>query len=136
VNGNQSPPSHRLDRRAFVGLTGASAAVLLTACNGGSETVSNASGTTQSRCDQLRAAVCPVRTRGRAGRRPGKVVCRTSCGVALRCRSLRIPRHQRRVMRYMPCYCGCKGSGHRNNAMLCPGGPCDGSIVFDSMAPT
>src|SRR6266508_4551626 len=41
------------------------------------------------------------------------------------------------LMRYMPCFCGCGASGHRNNRdcyvkQLNP----DGSVVFDPMAPT
>jgi hypothetical protein len=42
------------------------------------------------------------------------------------------------LMRWMPCFCGCKGSdGHRNNrdCYVEAVNP-DGSVVFDSMAPT
>jgi len=41
------------------------------------------------------------------------------------------------VLNYMPCFCGCGADGHRNNR------DCyvkhvepDGSVMFDSMAPT
>ncbi len=42
------------------------------------------------------------------------------------------------LMRWMPCFCGCKGEdGHRNNrdCYVEAVNP-DGSVVFDSMAPT
>jgi hypothetical protein len=42
------------------------------------------------------------------------------------------------LMRYMPCFCGCGGfAGHRNNrdCYIRRVNP-DGSVVFDSMAPT
>jgi hypothetical protein len=42
------------------------------------------------------------------------------------------------LMRYMPCYCGCgEFAGHRNNrdCYVQRVNP-DGSVVFDSMAPT
>lgn len=42
------------------------------------------------------------------------------------------------LMRYMPCFCGCgQNSGHRNNrdCYIRRVNP-DGSVVFDSMAPT
>jgi hypothetical protein len=41
------------------------------------------------------------------------------------------------LMRYMPCFCGCTGSGHRNNRdCYIREVHADGSIAFDSMAPT
>ena len=41
------------------------------------------------------------------------------------------------LMRYMPCFCGCTGSGHRNNRdCYIKEVHADGSITFDSMAPT
>jgi hypothetical protein len=41
------------------------------------------------------------------------------------------------LMRYMPCFCGCTGSGHRNNRdCYIREVHADGSITFDSMAPT
>jgi len=41
------------------------------------------------------------------------------------------------LMRYMPCFCGCGASGHRNNrdCYIKEVNP-DGSVVFDAMAPT
>ena len=41
------------------------------------------------------------------------------------------------LMRYMPCFCGCKDGGHRSNRdcyvrAVRP----DGSVILDSMAPT
>lgn len=41
------------------------------------------------------------------------------------------------LMRYMPCFCGCGSDGHRNNrdCYIKAVNP-DGSVVFDSMAPT
>lgn len=41
------------------------------------------------------------------------------------------------LMRYMPCFCGCGASGHRNNrdCYIKAVNP-DGSVVFDDMAPT
>ena len=42
------------------------------------------------------------------------------------------------LMRWMPCFCGChRGDGHRNNrdCYVEAVNP-DGSVVFDSMAPT
>ena len=41
------------------------------------------------------------------------------------------------LMRYMPCFCGCGSDGHRNNrdCYVKAVNP-DGSVVFDSMAPT
>lgn len=42
------------------------------------------------------------------------------------------------LMRYMPCFCGCgRGAGHRNNRdCYVKRVDVDGSVVFDSMAPT
>ncbi len=41
------------------------------------------------------------------------------------------------LMRYMPCFCGCGGDGHRNNRdCYIKAVNDDGSVVFDSMAPT
>ena len=41
------------------------------------------------------------------------------------------------LMKYMPCYCGCKGSNHRNNRdCYIQQVNADGSVVFDAMAPT
>ncbi len=42
------------------------------------------------------------------------------------------------VMRYMPCFCGCgQDAGHRNNRdCYIKQVDADGSVVFDSMAPT
>lgn len=42
------------------------------------------------------------------------------------------------VMRYMPCFCGCgQNAGHRNNRdCYVKAVDADGSVVFDSMAPT
>ncbi len=41
------------------------------------------------------------------------------------------------LMRYVPCFCGCTGSGHRNNRdCYIKEVHADGSITFDSMAPT
>jgi hypothetical protein len=41
------------------------------------------------------------------------------------------------LMRYIPCFCGCSGSGHRNNRdCYVREVHADGSITFDSMAPT
>jgi hypothetical protein len=42
------------------------------------------------------------------------------------------------LMRYMPCYCGCgQNAGHRNNRdCYIRRVNADGSVVFDSMAPT
>lgn len=41
------------------------------------------------------------------------------------------------LMRYMPCFCGCGGDGHRSNrdCYVRAVNP-DGSVVFDAMAPT
>ena len=41
------------------------------------------------------------------------------------------------LLRYMPCFCGCGASGHRNNrdCYVRAVNP-DGSVVFDDMAPT
>lgn len=41
------------------------------------------------------------------------------------------------LMKYMPCFCGCGADGHRNNrdCYVKQVNP-DGSVVFDSMAPT
>ncbi|MDQ3412387.1 MAG: PCYCGC domain-containing protein [Chloroflexota bacterium] len=42
------------------------------------------------------------------------------------------------LMRYMPCFCGCKDeAGHRNNRdCYIKSVNADGSVVFDAMAPT
>ncbi|HEX5503659.1 MAG TPA: PCYCGC motif-containing (lipo)protein [Thermomicrobiales bacterium] len=41
------------------------------------------------------------------------------------------------LMKYMPCYCGCGRSGHRSNRdCYVRQVNADGSVVFDSMAPT
>ena len=42
------------------------------------------------------------------------------------------------LMRYMPCFCGCgRDAGHRNNRdCYVQSVGSDGSVVFDSMAPT
>ena len=42
------------------------------------------------------------------------------------------------LMRYMPCFCGCgQNAGHRNNRdCYIKQVNADGSVVFDSMAPT
>lgn len=41
------------------------------------------------------------------------------------------------LMRYMPCFCGCGGDGHRNNRdCYVKAVSSDGSVVFDNMAPT
>jgi hypothetical protein len=42
------------------------------------------------------------------------------------------------LMRYMPCFCGCgRTSGHRNNRdCYVQAVNADGTVVFDSMAPT
>ena len=42
------------------------------------------------------------------------------------------------LMRYMPCFCGCgQGAGHRSNRdCYVRDVNSDGSVVFDSMAPT
>lgn len=42
------------------------------------------------------------------------------------------------LMRYMPCFCGCKdGAGHRNNRdCYIKSVSTDGLVVFDAMAPT
>ena len=42
------------------------------------------------------------------------------------------------LMRYMPCFCGCgQGDGHRNNRdCYVESVGSDGTVVFDSMAPT
>ena len=41
------------------------------------------------------------------------------------------------LMRYMPCFCGCGGEGHRNNRdCYVRAVNADGSVVFDPMAPT
>ena len=41
------------------------------------------------------------------------------------------------LMRYMPCFCGCTGSRHRDNRdCYIREVHADGSITFDSMAPT
>ena len=41
------------------------------------------------------------------------------------------------LMRYMPCFCGCGGDGHRNNRdCYVRAVNADGSVVFDPMAPT
>ena len=42
------------------------------------------------------------------------------------------------LMRWMPCFCGChRGDGHRNNRdCYVEAVNLDGSVVFDSMAPT
>ena len=41
------------------------------------------------------------------------------------------------LMRYMPCFCGCGRSGHRNNRdCFVRRVNADGSVVFDDMAPT
>ncbi|MDQ3693745.1 MAG: PCYCGC domain-containing protein [Chloroflexota bacterium] len=42
------------------------------------------------------------------------------------------------LMRYMPCFCGCKDeAGHRNNRdCYIKSVSADGSVVFDAMAPT
>jgi len=41
------------------------------------------------------------------------------------------------LMRYMPCFCGCGNSGHRNNRdCYIRRVNADGSVEFDSMAPT
>lgn len=41
------------------------------------------------------------------------------------------------LMRYIPCFCGCKDGSHRNNrdCYIKQVNP-DGGVVFDSMAPT
>jgi Protein of unknown function with PCYCGC motif len=42
------------------------------------------------------------------------------------------------LMRYMPCFCGCgQNAGHRNNRdCYVSAVNADGSVIFDSMAPT
>lgn len=41
------------------------------------------------------------------------------------------------LMRYIPCFCGCGGDGHRSNRdCYVKSVGADGSVVFDSMAPT
>lgn len=42
------------------------------------------------------------------------------------------------LMRYVPCFCGCgEDAGHRNNRdCYVKGVNADGSVIFDSMAPT
>ena len=41
------------------------------------------------------------------------------------------------LMRYMPCYCGCKDDGHRSNRdCYVKAVKPDGSVILDSMAPT
>ena len=41
------------------------------------------------------------------------------------------------LMRYMPCFCGCRAGGHRSNRdCYVDRVRADGSVVFDSMAPT
>jgi hypothetical protein len=41
------------------------------------------------------------------------------------------------LMRYMPCFCGCGSDGHQNNRdCYVKSVNADGSVVFDSMAPT
>jgi hypothetical protein len=41
------------------------------------------------------------------------------------------------LMRYMPCFCGCGGDGHRNNRdCFITSVGADGTVVFDDMAPT
>ncbi len=41
------------------------------------------------------------------------------------------------LMRFMPCFCGCGSDGHRNNRdCYVQSVNADGSVVFDSMAPT
>lgn len=41
------------------------------------------------------------------------------------------------LMRFIPCFCGCKGDGHRNNRdCYVQAVNADGSVVFDAMAPT
>lgn len=41
------------------------------------------------------------------------------------------------LMRWMPCFCACKGDGHHNNRdCYVKAVNADGSVVFDAMAPT
>ena len=41
------------------------------------------------------------------------------------------------LMRYMPCYCGCRNDGHRSNRdCYVKAVKPDGSVILDSMAPT
>lgn len=41
------------------------------------------------------------------------------------------------LMRYMPCFCGCGRGGHKNNRdCYIKAVAADGTVVFDTMAPT
>lgn len=132
--------SHTLDRRAFVGLGAASAAgLLLAACDGGE----TANRPAENDADQAALDYEPIFARYEPADEPDGDPAMVTWPDFV----LDAPAEIRELytfhidsgalMRYIPCFCGCGGSGHRNNRdCYVREVHADGSITFDSMAPT
>ncbi len=135
-----SPTSLLLTRRRLVGLCGAATtAAMLTACRGGSE------GQSGAETD----AAGPTDYAARFARfEPADAPDGDLAKVAWPDFMLASPPEVQDLyafhvtngglMRFMPCFCGCSGgSGHRNNRdCYIDAVHADGSVTFDSMAPT
>lgn len=139
------PESHSLQpitRRRFVGISGVAAATLiLGACGGAGSSVSNQpKGTGDEIAVDYASMFASHQPADEPDGDPAKVVWPEFVLAAP-------PEVQElyafhvtsgSVMRYIPCFCGCGGSSdHRNNRdCYVREVHADGSITFDSMAPT
>jgi hypothetical protein len=126
-----------LTRRRFLVLGAASVAAVGTGgCSSGGSTGARATGSTADYSSRFVAFQADVEPNGDLS----KVVWPdfvTAGGPEVR-RLYEFQVTNGELMRYMPCFCGCgQDAGHRNNRdCYVKTVNVDGSVIFDSMAPT
>jgi hypothetical protein len=135
-------PYQPLNRRHLVGIAGtATAAFLLAGCGGAKESVTNQSGAEHDA--QVAMDYAPMFAQydpsDEPDGDPSMVVwpefVLASPPEIQELYAFHVTSGE--LIRYMPCFCGCTGSGHRNNRdCYVREVHADGSITFDSMAPT
>lgn len=134
-------PNRPITRRRFASIAGSATAALLLAGCAGSDTVSNRAG------DDANGEVAMDYAPMFAGYEPADEPDGDPAMVVWPDFVLSSPPEIQELyafhvtsgglMRFIPCFCGCTGSGHRNNRdCYVKEVHADGSITFDSMAPT
>lgn len=127
----------RLSRREALAALGVGAASLLLAGCGG--TTDNAAAPRQTPTPDAVARFAPYTPADEPNGDLAKVVwptfVRAASAEVQRLYAFQVTNGP--LMRYMPCFCGCGADGHRNNRdCYIKAVNLDGSVVFDTMAPT
>ena len=138
----RSTPFHSITRRRFVGIAGtATAALLLSGCGDDDSTSSGSDQVVGHRIENpdYEPMFAQFEPADEPDGDPAKVVwpdfVLASPPEIQELYAFHVDSGG--LMRYMPCFCGCSGSGHRNNRdCYIREVHADGSITFDSMAPT